>query len=170
MKYKDQFYVAAVEGNELIYNGEKLSPSEFARRVTNTSRNAWRDIWVKRPGDSQWVFAEHLRSSSNTAHLADIEELKMDVADLHIKSDITWTDDVYSALENLGGKSALNKIYGEAEKVRKSAGRTWPPSADAIVRRELENHSSDSDAFLGRDDLFYMPDGKGAGIWAIRKK
>jgi hypothetical protein len=39
---------------------------------------------------------------------------------------------------------------------------------EATVRRTLEDNCSDSDNFRGVD-IFCMPEGKGAGIWALRK-
>ncbi|HRI77690.1 MAG TPA: hypothetical protein PLX33_11985 [Alphaproteobacteria bacterium] len=62
MKYKDEWYYAAVQGDKILHEGASISPSEFANKVTQTSRNAWRDIWVKRPHDIEWIFADSLRS------------------------------------------------------------------------------------------------------------
>jgi len=61
MKYKGEYYYAAIQGDKTIFNGKEVSPSEFANSLTETSRNAWRDIWVKRPNDLEWVFADKLR-------------------------------------------------------------------------------------------------------------
>ncbi len=61
MKYKGDFYYAAVQGDNIIYESRAVSPSEFANTVTGTNRNAWNDIWIKRPNDSEWIFADTLR-------------------------------------------------------------------------------------------------------------
>jgi len=63
MKYKGEHHYASVHGDKIIFEGEEVSPSEFANSVTGTSRNAWRDIWIKRPNDPEWVFADELRRS-----------------------------------------------------------------------------------------------------------
>ena len=62
MKYKDKWHYACVNEDKILYNETAVSPSEFANKVTNTSRNAWRDIYIKRPSDKEWVFADTLRS------------------------------------------------------------------------------------------------------------
>jgi hypothetical protein len=82
-------------------------------------------------------------------------------------SDATWRDDVRTALLRLGGRASLHRIYREVEAIRKLASRSIPPTLDATVGRTLEDHSSDSANFRGAD-LFCMPEGKGAGVWALR--
>lgn len=76
-----------------------------------------------------------------------------------------WRDDVVKSLKNIGGKGHLREIYREVERVRKSS---LPKSWKDIVRRELENNSSDSDAYKNRYDLFYSVSGIGAGYWGLR--
>lgn len=80
----------------------------------------------------------------------------------------TWATDLAEVLEELGGKARLQEIYDSVREKRKAAGRSLPPSLTATVRRTLENHSSDSHNYTGGADLFSMPEGKGAGIWALR--
>lgn len=84
-----------------------------------------------------------------------------------ILGDGTWRDDVRTALQRLGGRSPLSRIYKEVQAVRTSAGRSVPPTLEATVRRTLEDHSSDSENYRGQD-LFCMPEGKGAGVWGLR--
>jgi hypothetical protein len=84
-----------------------------------------------------------------------------------IVGDGTWRDDVRSALQRLGGRASLSRIYKEVEAVRSAAGRSIPSSLEATVRRTLEDHSSDSENYRGQD-LFSMPEGKGAGVWGLR--
>lgn len=83
-------------------------------------------------------------------------------------SRVRWRDDVRQGLEELGGTAPLADIYARVRSIRRSAGRSLPPSTDDIVRRELENNSSDSHAFMGQRDWFMIAEGKGAGIWALR--
>jgi hypothetical protein len=65
MGYKREAFHASVKFGKIEYNGKNYSPSEFARAIArNTSRNAWRDIMLKRPGDSQWILADELRRRS----------------------------------------------------------------------------------------------------------
>jgi hypothetical protein len=64
MQYKGDYYYAKVEGDSVMYNGRSITPSVLANTVANGSRNAWRDIWVKRPGpngDTEWKLADDIR-------------------------------------------------------------------------------------------------------------
>lgn len=60
--YKGCDKYAEVRHQQIYYEELPCSPSQYASRVANnTARNAWRDIWIKRPSDNDWVFAEDLR-------------------------------------------------------------------------------------------------------------
>ncbi len=80
----------------------------------------------------------------------------------------TWRDDVRDALQHLGRRASLHRIYNEVRAVRRAGGRSLPTSFEAVVRKTLEENSSDSEAFRGGADLFCMPEGRGAGVWALR--
>jgi hypothetical protein len=78
----------------------------------------------------------------------------------------SWRDDVYQALKNLGGKGHLDSIYAEIRRIRPG---DLPASWEAIVRRELEYNSSDSESWQRKHDLFYSVDGLGKGVWGLRR-
>jgi hypothetical protein len=80
----------------------------------------------------------------------------------------TWLSDVFDALCALGGSADLDEIYRSVRALRRKAGRTLPVSTDAVIRKTLEENSSDSDAHRGYRDIFEMPHGRGRGFWAIR--
>ncbi len=61
MQYKGAYSYAKVESDDLVFDGKSISPSTFANSIAGTSRNAWRDLWIKRPGDSDWRLADELR-------------------------------------------------------------------------------------------------------------
>lgn len=62
MEYKKEVSSAAVKNNKIDFKGENYSPSELARVIAaGTSRNAWRDLLIKRPGDTDWCLADDLR-------------------------------------------------------------------------------------------------------------
>lgn len=62
MAYKGQDYYAEVAHEKIMYGGEAFSPSGLANRIAaGTRRNAWRDFWIKRPRDKEWVLADDLR-------------------------------------------------------------------------------------------------------------
>jgi hypothetical protein len=62
MTYKGATYHASIEGDNFVYEGRSISPSEFANTVAGgTARNAWRDLWIKRPSDHDFRMADDLR-------------------------------------------------------------------------------------------------------------
>ncbi len=63
MKYKGKNYYAEVKGGSILFEGAVVSsPSQLASRIaSNTSVNAWKHLWVKRPIDSDWCLAAALR-------------------------------------------------------------------------------------------------------------
>jgi hypothetical protein len=80
-----------------------------------------------------------------------------------------WLRDVYRGLLVLGGSANLPDLYGVVRAIRAVEDSSLPLNADAVVRKNLEESSSDSEAFLDhRPDLFAMTRGKGEGFWAIR--
>jgi hypothetical protein len=83
----------------------------------------------------------------------------------------TWRDDIMTALKSIdaGHGAPLQKIYDNVRKIRRTADRSVPESLEATVRRTLEDNCADSEKFRGID-VFYMPKGKGAGVWGLRTK
>lgn len=82
---------------------------------------------------------------------------------------MSWNDDVLAAMRQLNSPAQISTIYVEVRKIRKNSGKSLPPSTNAIIRRVLEEHSSDSDSFK-YDDLYKMSYGKGEGYWEIKSK
>lgn len=78
----------------------------------------------------------------------------------------TWLEDIIIALENLRGIAHYSDLYKEVESIRKSP---LPKSWMAIIRREIETHSSSSSIFNGKDDFFFSVEGLGNGVWGLRK-
>jgi hypothetical protein len=67
MHYKNAYSYARVEGDEIIYKGESISPGTLANTIAGTSRNAWRDLWIKRPDDKEWTLADECRRDTKKA-------------------------------------------------------------------------------------------------------
>lgn len=61
MQYKGQSYYAKVEGDQLIYGGVATTPASLVNTITSSNRNAWHDLWVKRPSDPVWRLADDCR-------------------------------------------------------------------------------------------------------------
>lgn len=79
---------------------------------------------------------------------------------------MAWKHDIVKALQNLGGSAGYEDIYSEVKRVRKELPKTWK----AVIRRTIQNLSSDSDGFNDGEDLFYSVNGLGAGTWGLRSK
>ncbi len=63
MEYRREKHYAAVKHGSIVYEDDEYSPSELARMIANnTSRNAWRDLMIKRPQDTSWTLADVLRN------------------------------------------------------------------------------------------------------------
>ncbi len=61
MQYKGTYFYAVVENDNIIYDGNPISPGSLANTIAGTSRNAWQDLWIKRPEDKEWKLADELR-------------------------------------------------------------------------------------------------------------
>ncbi len=61
MQYKGAYFYAKVDGDEIIYGGGTISPGSLANTIAGNSRNAWRDLWIKRPKDKEWKLADECR-------------------------------------------------------------------------------------------------------------
>lgn len=77
-----------------------------------------------------------------------------------------WIDDICTSLENLGGVAHRSDLLFEIKRVRPGP---HPKSIEMIVQRTIQNHSSDSAGFRGKN-LLYTVDGIGSGIWGLRSK
>lgn len=58
--YGDHNY-ARVEGDRIIHEGKSVSPNQFAQSFARTTRNAWTDLYIRRPEDKQFKSACRLR-------------------------------------------------------------------------------------------------------------
>lgn len=54
MSFAGKSYYAHVDGDEIIFGGESLSPAQIANRIAGGTRNAWRDLWIQFPGERSW--------------------------------------------------------------------------------------------------------------------
>lgn len=75
-----------------------------------------------------------------------------------------WIEDLSKALTNLGGYAHYTDIYSEIEKLRTNLSNNYK----AVVRRTIQQNSSDSQSWMGKNDLFYSVEGIGKGIWGLR--
>ena len=52
---------ASVEGDAIVHQGRKLSPNQLAALHADSVRNAWNDLYIRRPGDKFYKIARQLR-------------------------------------------------------------------------------------------------------------
>jgi len=72
MTYGAHDSYAEVRHAGFCFGEERMSPSQFARRVANnTTRNAWRDLYIKFPGEGSWKLADSLRRPARRFELSD---------------------------------------------------------------------------------------------------
>lgn len=98
----------------------------------------------------------------------------LDVGDLRIRDVLdkarfqcmsSWRESIIDALSALGGEGVYEEIYAEVAARRTSL----PPSWQAIIRRTIQQASSDSAAFVAsNEDVFYSVSGLGNGRWGLR--
>jgi hypothetical protein len=79
MRYKQQYHYAKVDGDQILHEGKAVSPSLLANTITGSSRNAWRDLWLKRPDEKEWKLADQCRQSQEAD--GELEELRLSVSD-----------------------------------------------------------------------------------------
>jgi hypothetical protein len=65
--FDGQPWFAMVEGAEIIYDGQAISPSRFTNRWGSGNRNAWKTVWLRFPGSDAWLLADVCRSARNAA-------------------------------------------------------------------------------------------------------
>jgi hypothetical protein len=61
MKYKGEWHFADVKGDTIVYHGRAVSPRELANSIAGATRNAWRDLWIRFPGELRWKLASFRR-------------------------------------------------------------------------------------------------------------
>jgi len=62
MQYDEDWHSAEVVGDDLIYRGHPVSPHQLTQAVAGDGRNAWRDLWIRFPGEKNWACAAQLRA------------------------------------------------------------------------------------------------------------
>lgn len=78
---------------------------------------------------------------------------------------MTQLEIIVLAIRNLGGKATYSQIYEEFERI---SGIILTQSRKAGIRKNIEDHSSDSMNYKGKEDLFYSVYGLGNGTWGLR--
>ena len=78
---------------------------------------------------------------------------------------MTQLDWIIQSFKNLGGVAQYADLYSEFERI---SGLQATKGRQAGIRKIIEDHSSDSLNFKGKEDLFYSVHGLGNGTWGLR--
>ncbi|ASS75190.1 hypothetical protein CIG75_09480 [Tumebacillus algifaecis] len=79
-----------------------------------------------------------------------------------------WIDELLDVFHELDGIAHYKQVY-ETIRIRGVMDLTSNTNWQAAVRRTVEQYSSDSEAFLNKEDFFYTVKGKGKGVWGLRE-
>ena len=61
MHFLDKCHYAQVVGDDIVFEGERVSPRQMTIAIAGEGRNAWRDLRVRLAGDKYWRPASALR-------------------------------------------------------------------------------------------------------------
>lgn len=180
-KFKNKVFVAKTMDGHWELDGRPgerfYSLNSLSRAIGIPSENAWIN-WRFIDENKQLKTVNVLRKMQRKERIAKMVELangsKTEASIVDAANSTDWLSDVVRAMESLqayapNGK-ALKEIYEAVKEKRAIAGHSIPASYEAITRRVLEESSSDSDSFKGKQDLFTMVEGKGGGMWALRTR
>ncbi len=171
--YRGSDFRATAQGGRwhLLNDGKSYETlNRLSTAIGVKTENAWVN-WNYTDKNGKRSKISSLRKNEGVESPTSINHKPTPATNIHKDLGATWCDDIKHALENIGGdRASLKSIYKEVEKVRLEAGRSLPPSLEATVRERLEMHSSDSEKYKGGPNLFCMPEGKGLGIWGLRRK
>ena len=147
-------------------------------RIVELTTDTFALLWAARQSDeySEDDIIVRLLTGATSADLpavdllmeAAVDDVKRKEDPVTLPASVRWTDVLTWTLERLGGDGTLAEIYQMSREGRRLLGRRPTREHDASARECLESHCSDSQKWRRKADLFWMPNGKGAGVWALR--
>ena len=68
MSTREATHHARVEGDDIIFHGHRVSPRGMTLAIAGDGRNAWRDVWLRLPGQTAfWPASRHRREHARVA-------------------------------------------------------------------------------------------------------
>lgn len=67
MTCADANFYGRVVGDDIIFEGRSVSPRGMTLAIAGDGRNAWRDLWLKLPGERNWKKASCCRRDADRA-------------------------------------------------------------------------------------------------------
>lgn len=102
---------------------------------------------------------------NNIVHSIDIgneEDLTENIKRVEKINTSTWKIQVLEAFKHYKGKASLNEIY---QYIENKTGKKLTLSGQSSIRKAIYLHSSDTDIFQGKENLFEKV---AAGVWKVR--
>ena len=61
-----------MKGDEIVFRGRAVSPRQMVTAAAGEPRNAWRDLWVRRPQDHAWPQADVMRRAASRQDITNV--------------------------------------------------------------------------------------------------
>jgi hypothetical protein len=99
MSTRESTYRARVEGDNIMFQGRRVSPRGMTLAIAGEGRNAWRDVWLKLPGERYWKQAIRCRNDQERAIRSQAAQAPATAADSVAAAAVTMSDAVKTLLE-----------------------------------------------------------------------
>jgi hypothetical protein len=88
-----------------------------------------------------------------------------------LRKERPWTFDIIRVLWGTTSFKSMAMLTHELWTIRNPSGLPMPKRFTETVQSCLNRHTIQSSRFTGKstDNLFYSPQGKGSGTWAVRR-
>jgi len=144
-----------------ITNDNNTKTKSFTKYLNNLEKtNFFNNDFISRLEEMKNIRNELVHninfSKSNNLHIY-LRELEK----LNVELQYSWKEEVIKALEELGGSGTLDEIYNYIER---NTTRKLADSWKSSVRKTIYLYSSDTEVYLGKEDLFKRVD---KGIWKL---
>jgi hypothetical protein len=109
MSTRESTYLARVVGNDILFDGRRVSPRGMTLAIAGNGRNAWRDLWLKLPAERYWKQAIRCRHEHQRMAAAPADHPQSHPADNIAAAAVTMSDALKTmlALMERAGARAL---------------------------------------------------------------
>lgn len=99
-------YYARVAGDQIMFDGRSVSPRGMTVAVAGDGRNAWRDLWLKPPGERYWKQAIRCRHEQERAAAATVAAAAASVAGAGAGAANPWVTLAPSPVDSIAAAAA----------------------------------------------------------------
>lgn len=88
-----------------------------------------------------------------------------------LRHDRPWAFDIIRVLWGNRSSVSVKRLCGDVWKLRNPSDLPMPKDFGRTIQSVLNKHTRQSSEWSGKreDDLFYSPQGKGSGTWAVHQ-